>query len=356
MLSWLAPLLVLGLVIFVHELGHFAAAKRLGVRVDEFAVGFPPRVFSKMWRGTRYSLNLIPFGGYVSIFGENPNDENTNPSAKDSFQAKPKWAQIVILLAGVFMNVVFAWLLYVAAFSIGVITAVPSLDEDGARVAVVSVVPDSPAARAGFAVGDSFLAVSGEAVDGVDDVKRLVNATDAATITIDVIRGSGEEGSVDVAPATSESGDRAIGVGLSVVVNRAMPLHIAMKEATLETWYQTKAIVVGTLSLVGDALVGKADTAMVSGPVGIAGMVGDAAEFGLSQLLMFTAFISLNLAVLNALPFPALDGGRVLFILVEAIIRRPIPQKFQNYANAIGFLLLMTLILVLTVRDIARLF
>lgn len=348
-------LVVLAALVFVHELGHFTAAKKLGIRVDEFAVGFPPRVFSKIWKGTRYSLNLIPFGGYVSIFGENPDEENTKETAKDSFQAKPKWAQIIVLLAGVFMNVVFAWMLYTAAFSIGVLSVAEEGDTN-AKVTVISVVPDSPALAAGIEVGDAIVSVGSVDIMKVQDVRDAIQASTSTTVSVGVLGADGAIGSVQVDPRVSDSGDRTIGVGLGVVGVEKMPLHIAAWEALKETWYQTGAIVVGTVSLVKDLVMGQADTTMVSGPVGIAGMVGDAAEFGLAQLLMFTAFISLNLAVLNAMPFPALDGGRVLFILIEAIIRRPLPRSFQNYANAAGFLLLMGLIVVLTFRDISRLF
>jgi regulator of sigma E protease len=346
-------LLVLAALIFVHELGHFAAAKKLGVRVDEFAIGFPPRIFSKIWRGTRYSLNLIPFGGYVAIFGENPDDESTNPAATDSFQQKAKWKQIVILLAGVFMNVLFAWGLYTAALSIGVLQTVDSNASD-ASVTVISVVPETPADDAGFNPGDVILSINDERVDTVEEVQEAIRTSTTSEIIVSYLNNDGAHVAT-VTPVSNQDGGRMIGVGLGVVAEHKLPFGQAIVEGAKETWYQTIAIAIGLGSLVRDAFLGQADLSMVSGPVGIAGMVGQASEIGLAQLLMFTAFISLNLAVLNALPFPALDGGRVLFVLIEAVIRRPLPRKWLNYANLIGFALLILLLILLTVRDVGRL-
>lgn len=347
-------LLVLAVLVFVHELGHFVAAKKLGVRVDEFAIGFPPRVFSKTYNGTRYALNLIPFGGYVAIFGENPDEENTAETARDSFQNKPKWAQIIILIAGVTMNVVFAWMLYTAAFSVGVLQTVETGTAD-ATVTVISVVPDAPAAHAGLNPGDVILSINDSRTQTVEDVQAAISMSTTSEIVVSFVNSDGTHVAT-VTPISNAEGKRMIGVGLGMVAKQRLPLTEAMWQAAQETYYQTIAIAQGLGGLIKDAVVGKADLSMVTGPVGIAGMVGQASSIGLAQLLMFTAFISLNLAVLNALPFPALDGGRVLFVIIEAIIRRPLPRKWLNYANLVGFALLIVLLILLTVRDVGRLF
>lgn len=350
-------LLVLAVLVFVHELGHFLAAKAAKVRVDEFAVGFPPRVISKTVGETAYSLNLIPFGGYVKIYGEDPNDETADPTNARSMSNKPRIVQAGILAAGVIFNVIFAWIMLSLVLMIGYPTPVPADApvQDTDRVTIVSVMPDSPAADVGIKGGDVIEAIDGATYQTVTEVQTAITAGGATEKTITVLRNDGSVATYDVVPELNADGKPLIGIALDRLEVQQLPWYSAIGEGFMNTMYLIGEIAKGLGSFVADAFRGEADTASVAGPVGIATMVGDASALGFTHLLTFTAFISLNLAVLNIMPFPALDGGRLLFLAIEAIIRKPLPQKFTNTANLIGFSLLMLLIVVVTFKDIAKL-
>jgi regulator of sigma E protease len=359
-------LAILAVLVFVHELGHFLVAKAFGIRVDEFAIGFPPRVVSKQIGQTRYSLNLIPFGGYVSIYGENPDEESSDISKKDSFVNKPKLAQIAVLAAGVTFNVLFAWVLLSSSYMLGILAPVAGDDvvaQDQALV-ITYVQPGSAADNAGIEAGDEIVMLQRLSHPG-DDISEA-NAPLTADGTRDYIRSSvatitatlmrqGETVTLDVVPRAEEGGTPMIGIGMERLGTVEEGFFAAIGHGFTETVRTTKAVFVGTVTFIKDAVLGKADVSSVSGPVGIAGMVGEASAFGLSYVITFAAFISINLAAINILPFPALDGGRILFILIEAIIRRPIPRAWANGINLAGFGVLMLLILVITVKDVMAL-
>ena len=359
---------VLALLIFVHELGHFLAAKISKVRVDAFAVGFPPKLFA--WKpqksDTTYSLNLIPFGGYVKIFGEDPDDESINgPNKERSFVHKPKLIQIWILIAGVLFNFIFAWLLISIGFMSGVPTAITE-DTKGVvgepELLLTAVVSDSPAEDAGLHVGDTVLGINtldqgiaGEAIT-VESVQAFIKENGTEVLAVTYLR-DGEEATTRVTPEEGiVEGQFAIGVGLDMVGIVQLNPFVALWEGGKSTARLTGAVTVGLVNLIGDMFKGEADLSQVSGPVGIVGLVGDASSRGLIALFTFTAFISLNLAVLNLLPFPALDGGRILFVIIEAIKGSPIKSKVANTVNAIGFALLLLLMVIVTVSDVLKLF
>ncbi len=360
-MSILIFILVLIALIVVHEFGHFLVAKWSGMRVDEFGLGYPPKAWGKKIGETEYTINWLPFGGFVKIYGEDP--EPGQKPAPRSFTSKPKILQALVLVAGIAMNLLFAYILIAATLTMGTTRALT--DEEArmapnAQLAVASVLPDSPAADAGLAQGDLILgATSTDATFvGADASGFTAFVAEHEELTLSVRGMDGAERAVTVMPETgvvaSDPERHALGVGLAVIGTLATPWYQAPVEAAVLTWELTKQTAIALLQFFGSIFTLSADLAQVSGPVGIAGAVGNASEDGLASLLTITALISINLALINLLPIPALDGGRLLFVIIEAIIRRPIPPAFANAVNGIGFLALILLMLVVTASDIFK--
>ncbi len=357
-------LIILAVLIFVHELGHFVSAKLFGIRVDEFAIGFPPKIIGWKKGETKYSLNLIPFGGYVKIFGEDPNEESMNgEDSKRSFVNAKKWKQAVVLLSGIFMNLVFAWLLISTSFNIGLLTSIDDKYKDRAEntvTMITSIKDGSPAQIAGLKMGDKILNIeSGKTkvlMPNTTDIQNII-AESLGEIKIDYKRGNGTSTVNILASSGIVDGKKAIGISMDFVGTVRFGFFESFYEGIKLTAIETKSIAVGLYHFIVGAFSGQNGIlAQVSGPVGIVGMVGDAREFGISYLFGFIAMISINLAMLNLVPFPALDGGRVLFVIIEAIIRRRIKPAIANWTNTIGFALLIFLMVFITYKDIVKLF
>ncbi len=357
-------LVILAVLVFVHELGHFIAAKLFGIRVDEFAIGFPPKIWSFKKGETKYALNAIPFGGYVKIFGEDPNEENTNGAdSARSFVHASSWKQILVLLSGIFFNIIFAWILISISFNIGTLTSVNSEYAGkltNAGVIILSVEKDSPAMKVGLKEGD-FISniISGKENIKNPTIEQIQNVISKATSSVQLSYKRGlNESVVDVIPANGlVNGRKAIGVAMDFAGTLKFGFFQSFYEGAKLTVLEVKAVAVGMYKFFANAFVGdKSMLSQVSGPIGIAGMVGEARQFGVAYLFGFIALISINLAVLNAIPFPALDGGRVLFILLEKIFRRKIKPAIMNWTNGIGFMLLMALMVFITYKDILKLF
>lgn len=385
--------IILGLLVLVHELGHFLAAKKAGVHVEEFGFGYPPRALKigRKW-GTLFSLNWIPFGGFVKIFGENYesgghqesfssesprvssstevdearlSSENFPGGRKNFTEVSKKW-QATILAGGVVFNILFAWFLFSLGFMIGLPTPVENSFGSEVRdpsLMIVDVLPESPAAEAGLKAGDKIKHVA--LPDGADlpnpspeSVSDFINRS-VGSVSFEIDRG-GKILDFELTPVGGLIGDnedrKIVGINMDMVGTLRLPIHKAVYEggkATLNITYLTAD---GLFGLIKDAVQGEADVSTVTGPVGIVGLVGDASRLGFAYLVTFTALISINLAIINLVPFPALDGGRLLFVAVEAVTVRPINAKFAGYANTIGFALLITLMLFVTYRDILKLF
>ncbi len=342
-------LIVLAVLIFVHELGHFLVARACGIKVTEFALGFGPKLWSKTKGETTYALNLVPFGGYVKIFGENPDEESiSGPESKRSFVNKPKWQQVLVLASGVIFNFIFALIIIIIAFSAGVPASLESYPEYANRlanphIAITYVEPQSPADAAGLRAGETITGFS-----SVEEIQEAINASGDKGLTINGKNVIAKQGIVE--------GKYAIGISMDNVGTLRLPVHLAIYEGTRFTLHMMKEITIGLYDLVAGIFKGTSKLSSVTGPVGIAGLVSDAAQLGFTYLLMFTALISINLGVLNLVPFPALDGGRILFVLIESIIRRPIKPVLANTVNAVGFALLLLLMIVVTYRDIVKIF
>lgn len=362
-MSVLLFFVVLFVLVLVHEFGHFVIAKLSGMRVDEFGIGFPPKLFGVKRGETEYTFNLFPVGGFVKIYGEDSDAAKGSGDYARSFTGKNRWKQSAVLVAGVSMNVLFGWLLFSMAFMLGVTRAVDEgTQSPTASLMITDVRPDSPAAAAALAPSARILSVS---ADG-DTLTELTPSAFSAFITAhaenDVTIAYTAENEMRVTVVRPEKGviadepeRAAVGVALALTDVVKLPFFTALTESALHTVRSLEAITVGIYTLIADSLTMHADLSQVAGPIGIVGLVGEASAYGISALLMFTAFISLNLAVINILPFPALDGGRLLFVLIEAVKGSPIRPQYAQVLNSLGFALLILLMVIVTWNDIARL-
>ncbi len=372
MLTAIIFLIVLAVLIFVHELGHFLFAKMFGIRVDAFKIGFGPKIFAwtpKDKHGkkgeTEYGLNLIPFGGFVKIFGENPDAESTiGVDSKRSMIHKTKWQQVLVLAGGVLFNILFAWLLYIGLFSHGVTATTDGFSKyadyfSNQRIMVIDVLKDSPAEKAGLKSGDVITGIENPDVvakQSITDIQNAIAASKGNAIPVRYER-DGKVLNTEIMPKQDIVPEKyAIGIAMSDVVDMKLPFFVAVWEGAHYTGVMLRDTVTGLYGFFAQIFHGKANFSDIAGPVGIAGIVGDAARLGVTYLLMITALISINLAVINFIPFPALDGGRIFFVIIETIIRRPIPSKFTNMVNMVGFSFLMLLMVIVTYKDIIKLF
>jgi regulator of sigma E protease len=358
-------IIILGVLIFVHELGHFLVAKKSGIRVDEFAVGFPPKLFSFEKGGTKYSLNLIPFGGYVKIYGENSEEKSVDPDAKDSFVNKSPLIQGGVLVAGVVFNMIFAWFLFLIVLMAGSPTAITADNYERVRdpfVTITNVQDGSPAQNAGIKAGDKILAIDNSEIKyshpeiTVENVQQSIAGANNSVL-IEISRG-GEIMEINVTPqiGLNDSENPVIGIALDKIGISSATFLQAIPESFTVFIKMTELISVSLFKFLGQAFTGQASIDDVAGPVGIVGLVDDASKLGIVYLLTFTAIISINLAILNILPLPALDGGRLVIVIIEAIIRRKINGNVVGWINGVGFLLLILLMIIITVNDIGKLF
>ena len=361
-------IIVLVALIVVHEAGHFAAAKIAGMKVEEFGLGYPPRA-ALLWKkgDTQYTLNWLPFGGFVRIEGEDAiegEDGAPAPRSGRSFMDKNRFAQACVLVAGIIMNLLFAYVLLSASLYMGVPRAL-SADEAGAApdavLTVAQVLPGSPADAAGLKEGDQIRQAIRDdqtfsAPDGAAFTSFVAAAADVP-VALDIIR-DGKEVLLSAKPEAgviaADPGRPALGVAVVAVGTVREPLLASLKDGAQLTYEVTKETAAGLLHFFAGIFTLSADLSQVAGPVGIAGAVGTAAQSGFASLLSITALISINLALINLLPVPALDGGRLLFVIIEAITRRPIKRSVANAVNGVGFALLVLLMVAVTAHDIFK--
>ncbi len=363
MLTALLVIVILVFLIVVHELGHFVAAKLSGVKVEEFGIGYPPRAFTfGTFGGTEYTLNWIPFGGFVRLFG----DEGQKQHGKGSFLDAARWKQALILVAGVAMNALMAWLLLAIALHIGVPQSVAQpLPGEATRLIVADVVADSPASIAGIKPGDELVGVSDEMGTRIidtftpDTVVAFVQSHAGKPLEV-VYKHAGVEKSATMTPAQgvldNAAGQPALGVALVLVANRSLPWGQSAIDAFLDTLDSFRSVGANLWSLVAGAFTGGIDLSQVVGPVGIVSYVGEASQNGFGAVLMLASIISVNLAVINIIPIPALDGGRLAVLAIEVATRRAAPVFAMRVVNAVGITLIVLLMIVVTYHDIGRLF
>lgn len=339
-MPWLAIVLVLGGLILIHEFGHFLAAKRAGVRVEEFSLGFGAKLFSRRWGETEYALRLIPLGGFVRMAGMVPADEAGKGIEPRDFRAKSVWTRMQIIGAGPAMNFVVAILLLALVFwGLGV--------PDHPTLVVRAVQPGFPAASSGIQPGDRIVAIGGQAVQDWDQLSRTIRANSGRELALEVQR-QGRRMVLRVTPIFDPGRGVAV-IGIEpVMAVRRLPLAAALWQGVL-----------GTVGVVREALLGLAlflrGRAAVMGPVGIGQEISQASQLGLAHLLLLTAALSANLGLFNLLPVPALDGSRLVFLALEALRGRPVDPRKESYVHLVGFALLLLIMAFVTYHDLVRL-
>lgn len=343
--------IVLSVLVLAHEWGHFITAKRAGAKVEEFGFGFPPKIFSFVKNGTVFSFNLIPFGGFVKIFGENGLEHRHEPG---SFTSLKIGRRAKIVAAGVVMNVVLAFLLLSAVNLMGKPSLVDENNEvlaQDIKIQVVDVVENSPAANAGIKSGDVVKSFA-----DVSSFKSFVKDSAGQEIVLSIKRDA-EDLEIKVTPRVNPPADEgALGVALVKTGIIKSPWYLFLWQGLKDT-----AVLIG---VIGSALFLFFKTLIlegrvmgeVAGPIGIASLTGEAYTLGLAYLLNLVAILSVNLAILNILPFPALDGGRLVLLAIEKIKGSPVNHKVENAINTAGFALLLALMVFVTWKDIAKLF
>jgi len=354
LVSILIFILVLSILILVHELGHFIVARKSGIKVEEFGFGLPPRLFGKKIGETIYSINALPFGGFVRLHGEQEETEETN--IRRSFLHKSKKKRFLVVIAGVIMNFLLAIVCFAIVYSF---SGVP---KETGRLKVIDISTDSPAQKAGIVVGDVITKIGKDSVSSSNDFIEKTATLKGKSTSFEIERTVGDQKSnlkINLTPRENPpEGEGPIGVTITtmeiyfppVLLRPFYGIYYGFKDAL----YWGKTIAVGLWDLIAGVFRGVAPKD-VSGPIGIFAITTEAAKSGILTLINFVGLLSVNLAVLNILPFPALDGGRLLFIGIEAITRKKVSSKLEGTIHSIGMIILLSLLLLITIGDIRRL-
>ncbi len=369
-------IIVLGILIFVHELGHFLLAKLLGVTVEKFSLGFGPKLYGKKVGDTEYLLSALPLGGYVKMFGEagfieggelhHPPEtaatesgeegtpllrELTDEEKSRSFYHKPVGARIAIVMAGPLFNLLFAWLIFIVLCMTGVPTVTTKIGE---------VLKDKPAARVGVQKGDLITAIDGTPISRWEQISETVTASKGKPLIISVKRDNQPfTFTITPEPRTAKNlfGEKVAGYAIGVasaaevITEHYSPLQ-AVSKGSSQTWKVIELTALSFIKMVQRVV----PMDSVGGPIMIAKIAGEQAAAGTASFLAFMALLSVNLGVLNLLPVPVLDGGHLLFYFIELIFRRPVPQRVREYAQQVGMALLLGLMVLAFYNDIMRYF
>lgn len=351
MIYFLSFVVVLGILIFVHEFGHFIVARRLGVGVTTFSFGFGPKLAGFRWGDTEYVLSAVPLGGYVKLVGESDAEEVPLEKQSESFHHKPVWVKMAVVFAGPLANLVFAFLVFWAVFLGGV----PALS---ARIG--EVLPDSPAARAGLRGGDVILRVGDREVATWEELARGIRGAAAGKELVLGVRRGAEELTLAVKPEIQEAksifGEKVHEPRIGVVageeiIRRELGLPAAFRRAGTETG----KLVYLTVMTVVKLLMRVVPSETLGGPILIAQIAGDQARQGISPFFYFLGLLSVNLGILNLFPIPILDGGHLVFFSIEALRRRPLSPHARAMAQQVGLAVILMLTALVFYNDIARL-
>lgn len=359
----LSFILIISCIVFVHEFGHFLVARLCGVKVEEFSIGFGKELIGfNDKKGTRWKFSILPFGGYVKMYkdknfssaGNDPLESLTEEEKKHSFIGKKPYQKAMIVAAGPIANFILTILIFTFLFNQhGVTKIVPVID---------SVLPGSPAMSAGIEAKDKIVKIDDVAVDDFEQVRRLISESKNEEIRIELLRKK-EIVHIVVKPKIESQkslfGDevRVKMVGIAATMDKEFVTHQSLNiwqsfvQANIETKNMTKAVFIA----VGELITGKRPINELSGPIKMAEYSGQSMKMGFYAVLWLAALISLNLGVMNLLPIPVLDGGHLFFYLIESVIRKPIPNNFQQIAFAIGASLLVSLMIFTVLNDIHRL-
>lgn len=360
-MTLLLVIVILVFLIVTHELGHFIAAKIFRVRVDEFGLGYPPRAFLLGKFGeTEYTLNWVPFGGFVRLYGE-----DADARGRGSFIMAKRWKQMIILVAGVTMNALVAWGLFALALHAGIPRVVPDslAGTPGAHLLVSDVVAGSPANAAGIAAGDTIAGVGDAAGVSIstltpESVADFVKVRGGKKIVITLIH-DGATSTISVIPANAvipgQAATPALGVGLVEVTGIALGWGQSIVEGFSNTISAFETVVSSLWQLLASVFQGAPDLQDIVGPVGLVSVVGGAAQNGAGEVLALAGFIAVNLAIINLIPIPALDGGRLVIVFFELVTRRQAPRLVIQILNTIGIAIIILLMITVTYHDIARL-
>ncbi len=338
-------IVVLGALIFVHELGHFLFAKKAGVRVERFSLGFGPPLWRRQWGETEYRISAVPLGGYVKMYGENPEEDVVDPAR--SFLHQSVWKRILIVAAGPLFNFFFAIVLIAVLHMVGIPVE--------KSVQIGRVLENSAAAAAGLQPNDIVIAVDGQPIHRIHELKSRIVASEGRTLELQIERA----GRILTLPLTPKQDETArewrIGVELragEIVIQRSHPLH-ALGQGVAWTWRITHLSIVGFGKIISGAIPASESLA---GPLGIAREIGRQASYGWRNVVFFTAGISISLAILNLLPIPVLDGGHLLFFAIEIVNGRPLSMRKREIAQQVGLLILVGLMLFAFYNDLMNLF
>ncbi len=369
--TFLIFFLLLGVLILAHELGHFIVAIRSGIKAEEFGFGFPPRLLGivkesktgkrRIFFGdedvksehTIYSLNWIPFGGFVRMKGE---DSNALLDS-DSFASKPVGTRVAVLAAGVAMNFLLAWILISSLYVVGF--PQPVTDENrniasDVSVQIFSVAKGSPAEIMGLRPGDRILAVEGVTISGLAEAKRAIDARLGSDTKISVGRG-GETLTLHGTPRqNAPANEGALGISFAETGSIRYPWYEAPFRGAQATWNVTASIFLALAGMMKGLFMGHGAGIDVTGPVGIVYATKQMSELGIAYLIQFAAILSVNLAIFNILPIPALDGGRIFFVIIEKFKGTPVREIIEQRFHQVGFFLLLLLMIFVTVRDFSQ--
>ena len=339
-------ILILGTIVLVHEFGHFIFSKIFGVYVYEFSIGMGPKLlhFKKKDGETEYCIRLIPIGGFVSLAGEDADDNKKIPEERKLY-SKPVWQRFIIMVAGVMNNFIFAFLLlFIMALIFGSASTKPVVD---------SVMEGLPAEIAGLQKGDTIVSIDGNKVTNFSEIQLYLQTSNGDEMEFVVKDTNGNEKNVLITPLKSvgEDGKETymIGISLDTKVNKGFISSIKYAGETTVSLYKLMFTTIKQL------FNGRASVKDLSGPVGIYSIVSEEAKSGIQNILYLTAYLSINVGFINLLPFPAFDGGRVVFLIIEKIRRKRVPVKIEAIVNGVGFGLLMLLMIFVTFNDILRL-
>lgn len=349
-------LLILSILVLAHELGHFWTAKKAGVAVEEFGFGFPPRLFKFKKNATIYSINLIPIGGFVKIKGE-------SGEAKDqpnSFANKPYWQKTMILASGVTMNIILAFIIISIGFMIGLPTVINEQDKlpnniREQKIQISYIYPQSPAELAGLKVGDTIITIDNQNFVKATDLEKYIREHQNSSLTLEVGRGN-EKNLKEITPQLLENQgpEKYLGVNLITTGIISYNIFFAIYHGFITTFSVLWQIITALFFLLKNLFSGQSITEQISGPIGVAVLTSQVSKMGWIYIMQFTALLSLNLAVINIFPFPALDGGRILFIIIEKIRGKPNNERIESIVHNIGFSLLMLLIVFVTYKDLVK--
>ncbi len=346
----LATLVVIGVLIFVHELGHFLVAKYYGVGVEAFSLGFPPKLISKKVGETDYRISIIPLGGYVKLLGENPGEEVPPELLPRSFSHRPLGQRSAIVAAGPIFNLLFAIIALSLVFTF---TGIPYF-----KAEIGGIQPGSPAEEAGLQKGDLVLSINGQEVTRWEDLSRLIRSSGDGPLDIRFRRGD-QDLQVQLQPRTMETANIFGEKVYAKLIGVSAPERYEIERVgPISAWWHgltySYRILEVTVVSIGKLITQKVPLNSLGGPIMIAQVAGKQAEQGVSQLIHFMAVLSINLALLNILPIPMLDGGHLLFFLVEAVRGKPVSMKHREIAQAIGLTALLTLMFIVFYHDILR--